>query len=88
MCFLLVHNLAEYYAGNVVNRFMHASKCRMQMQCAGYVFQRILVYSCFIVKAALADDVGKHVEEILGYIHYTVKVDPSGGLLCVQQVAT
>ena len=38
------------------------------------------------MKAALADDVGKHVEEILGYIHYTVKVDPSGGLLCVQQV--
>ena len=38
------------------------------------------------MKAALADDVGKHVEEILGYINYTVKVDPSGGLLCVQQV--
>ncbi len=40
------------------------------------------------MKAALADDVGKQVEEILGYIHHTVKVDPSGGLLCVQQVAT
>ena len=40
------------------------------------------------MKAALADDVGKHVEEILGYIHHTVKVDPSGGLLCVQQVAS
>ena len=40
------------------------------------------------MKAALADDVGKHVEEILGYIHYTMKVDPSGGLLCVQQVVS
>ena len=40
------------------------------------------------MQAALADDVGKHVEEILGYIHYTVKVDPSGGLLCVQQVCS
>ena len=38
------------------------------------------------MKAALADDVGKHVEEILGYIRHTIKVDPSGGLLCVQQV--
>ena len=46
---------------------------------------------CYLVivyyyQAALADDVGKHVEEILGYIRYTIKVDPSGGLLCVQQV--
>lgn len=39
------------------------------------------------MKASLADDVGKHVEEILGYIRYTVKVDPSGGFLCVQQVS-
>lgn len=38
------------------------------------------------MQGALADDVGKHVEEILGYIQYTIKVDPSGGLLCVQQV--
>ena len=35
---------------------------------------------------ATTEDVGKHVEEILSYVSYTVKVDPAGGLLCVQQV--
>lgn len=34
----------------------------------------------------MTDDIGKHIEEILGYISYSVKVDPAGGILCVQQV--
>ena len=38
-------------------------------------------------QVALADDVGKSVEELLGYLGITVKVDPSGSLLCVQQVS-
>ncbi len=35
---------------------------------------------------ALADDIGRHVEELLTYLSITVRVDPSGSLLCVQQV--
>lgn len=38
-------------------------------------------------QVALADDVGKSVEELLGYLGITVKVDSSGSLLCVQQVS-
>jgi len=39
-----------------------------------------------LLEVALADDVGKSVEELLGYLGITVKVDPSGSLLCVQQL--
>ena len=35
---------------------------------------------------ALAKDIGKYMEEILVYLSYTVKIDSSGALLCVQQV--
>lgn len=35
---------------------------------------------------ALANDIGMYVEEILVYLTYTVKIDSSGALLCVQQV--
>lgn len=38
------------------------------------------------MQVALSSDVGKHVEEILLYLNFTVKIDPSGALLCVQQV--
>ena len=37
-------------------------------------------------QVALANDVGKNVEELLSYLAITVKVDFSGSLLCVQQV--
>ena len=37
-------------------------------------------------QVALANDIGKHVEEILLYTSFTIKIDPSGALLCVQQV--
>ena len=40
------------------------------------------------LQIAFAIDVGKYVEEILLYMSYTVKIDPSGALLCVQQVCT
>lgn len=36
---------------------------------------------------ALAADVGKYVEELMTYFTHTFKVDPSGALLCVQQVS-
>ena len=38
------------------------------------------------MQIATANDIGKHVEEILGYIAYSIKVDSAGGILCVQQV--
>ena len=37
-------------------------------------------------QVALANDVGRNVEELLSYLAITVKVDFSGSLLCVQQV--
>ena len=39
-----------------------------------------------VLEFALASDVGKHVEELLGLLGVSVRVDPSGSLLCVQQV--
>lgn len=39
-----------------------------------------------LFQVALANDIGKYVEEILVYLSYTVKIDSSGALLCVQQV--
>ena len=53
-----------------------------------YVTIYAVVHAIFssLFQVALADDVGKSVEELLGYLGITVKVDPSGSLLCVQQV--
>lgn len=42
--------------------------------------------SLWSLQVALAADVGKHVEELMTYFTHTFKVDPSGALLCVQQV--
>ncbi|KAL5499651.1 hypothetical protein EMCRGX_G011104 [Ephydatia muelleri] len=39
-----------------------------------------------VLEFALASDVGKHVEELLGLLAVSVRVDPSGSLLCVQQL--
>lgn len=39
-----------------------------------------------VLEFALASDVGKHVEELLGLLAVSVQVDPSGSLLCVQQL--
>ena len=38
------------------------------------------------VQVALADDVRRHVEELMGYLVITVRADTPGALLCVQQV--
>ena len=38
------------------------------------------------LQVALAADVSKHVEELMNYFTITFTVDPSGALLCVQQV--
>ena len=35
---------------------------------------------------SLAEEVGRHVEEVIGYLAITMKVDAPGALLCVQQV--
>ena len=48
----------------------------------------IVVTCCLFHQAAVADDIGKHVEELLGYLGVCVRVDYPGALLCVQQVAT
>lgn len=48
----------------------------------------VKVHSYNPLQVAFAIDVGKYVEEILLYMSYTVKIDPSGALLCVQQVRT
>lgn len=51
-------------------------------------FLSLSVYQSRVLwlQVALAADVGKHVEELMTYFMYTFKVDPSGALLCVQQV--
>lgn len=35
---------------------------------------------------SLAEEVGRHVEEITSYLSVTITVDASGALLCLQQV--
>ncbi|CAI7995434.1 Huntingtin [Geodia barretti] len=39
-----------------------------------------------LMEVALAADVSKHVEELMSYFTITFTVDPSGALLCVQQL--
>lgn len=46
-----------------------------------------VLFLFLLPQVALADDIGKHVEELLIYLNLTVKVDSSGSLLCVQQVS-
>lgn len=41
-----------------------------------------------VLEASLAEEVGRHVEEITGYLTVTMKVDAPGALLCIQQVFT
>ena len=41
-----------------------------------------------LLQVALAADVSKYVEELMSYFTCTFQVDPSGALLCVQQVRT
>ena len=50
-----------------------------------YCIQLFNMCTCWN-QVALANDVGKNVEELLSYLAITVKVDFSGSLLCVQQV--
>ena len=40
-----------------------------------------------VLEVSLADEVGRHVEELLGYLTVTMKVDAPGALLCIQQVS-
>jgi hypothetical protein len=53
-------------------------------------FSRLLqsthIMATTLLEVALAADVGKHVEELMAYFTCTFKVDPSGALLCVQQL--
>jgi huntingtin len=39
-----------------------------------------------ILEVSTFQDIAKHTEEIMGYIHITVQVDPRGSLLCTQQL--
>ena len=39
-----------------------------------------------VLEVSLAEEAGRHVEEILSYISATISVDAPGALLCVQQV--
>ena len=39
-----------------------------------------------VLEVSLADEVGRHVDEITGYLTVTMNVDASGALLCIQQV--
>ena len=46
------------------------------------------VHHCLagVFEVALAEEVGRHVEEIIMYLTATIKVDSPGALLCLQQV--
>ena len=48
----------------------------------------VQLHNCLaaVFEVSLAEEVGRHVEEIVGYLTVTVKVDAPGALLCVQQV--
>lgn len=45
-----------------------------------------LLFARVCLQVALAADISKHVEELMSYFTVTFQVDPSGALLCVQQV--
>lgn len=46
------------------------------------------VHQCLagVFEVSLAEEVGRHVEEITSYLSVTITVDASGALLCLQQV--
>ncbi len=48
----------------------------------------VQLHNCLasVLEVSLVEEVGRHVEEIIGYLMVTVKVDAPGALLCVQQV--
>ena len=65
----------------------HNSLAALLEVCTECMIATVPLHTCTSTyQMATTEDVGKHVEEILSYVSYTVKVDPAGGLLCVQQV--